>query len=154
MFRLKTTVETRFVYLYEVLIVVLRHWKDLSLALSAFAGLGVGVGVPTITEDARRRTEGMVAVLKPFRLAVGTLSGSKTVSLSHSVVEWYKLLQALASNPVDHERVATFKVSLHAELMKVCCVYVHVCEHCLRCGNDNDDNDDVLHSLLPASHSP
>jgi hypothetical protein len=118
-FRLKTTVETRFVYLYEVLIVVLRHWKDLSLALSAFAGLGVGVGVPTMTEDARRRAKGMVAVLKPFRLAVGTL------------------------------------VSLHAELMKVCCVYVHVCDmHCLRCGNDNDDNDDVLHSLLPASRYP
>ncbi len=67
---LKTTVETRFVYLYDVVRAVLKRWEPIRSALQVAAAAG---GAPTLTAADKANAEAVRDIIGPIRHAmVGT----------------------------------------------------------------------------------
>jgi hypothetical protein len=71
--QLKTTVTTRFLYTYDVLECVLRHWDAMRSALAGFRA-GGALDVPILDDTSKRLVTAVHDMLKPIRASmVGTV---------------------------------------------------------------------------------
>lgn len=120
-FKLKTTVETRFVYLYDLLCSVYKRWDTLSVALDTarkHRGYG-GDAVPKLNAWQKKPVGQLKSILGVVRASMTALSGSKTVSFTKSITEWHKIMDALRPADDDEPIIARYKVELKAALDRV-----------------------------------
>ena len=121
-FRLKSTVETRFVYLYDSLGSVLEHWDAIAIALDICRGDAVEkekVLVPYLDSAMKVQCQSLLSVLAVLRSAISEISGSKSASLSHSIKVWQEVTACTSPVPGDSALMRKLKLGLANELHTV-----------------------------------
>lgn len=95
-FKLKKLVETRFGYVAECCEKFLKHWSHIAPAMRAMRATSTTpADVPILTDTMKLQVQELVAVLKPIRVVMGKIAGSKTVSLCSSITEWNAMMRTL-----------------------------------------------------------
>ena len=115
--------------MYETCAKFLKHWTSIAVALRALkssASSAAAAGeVPLLNDDQRLQVSQLVMVLKPVRVCMGQIAGSKSVSICSTVSEWMTMTESLQPCTKDSggndilPSIAKVKLELAASLATV-----------------------------------
>ncbi len=118
-FKLRKLAETRFCYVFECCVKFLKHWISIAPAMRAMRTTSTNPAeVPLLSDAAKTQVEQLVALLKPIRIAMGKVAGSKTVSICASITEWNAMMTSLQPNAVADAQLLPRIVDLKEQLLR------------------------------------